>query len=279
MPERKTSITIASVEKVAKRRGGRRQLGSGAATSLPVYHQVHLVLSQRIREGLYPPGERFPSEFELAAKFNVSRVTVRRALAQLEEDGLIVRRRGAGTFVAERNVDARGPIAGEVDNLITIGMETETRLIAYGVAVNAPPQAFSALDIEPGGELVEIERLRLHQGQPFSLTHIYLRGQEASLLDPSALGSDPVITALEKAGLRSANAEQTISATLADDQTAELLAVSIGSALVRVRRVVFDSDGHALLFQQSLYRPDRYEYHMLLTRERSAGQPRWRHIG
>ncbi|MBH0114454.1 GntR family transcriptional regulator [Novosphingobium sp. YJ-S2-02] len=261
------------------RSGGRRQLGSGGATSLPVYHQLHLVLSQRVREGIYAPGSRFPSEFELAKVFGVSRVSVRRALGRLEEEGLIVRKRGAGTFVAERSPQARGPISGEVDNLITIGFETQTRLIRHGEAAYAPPQAYGALDVAMNEPLFEIERLRLYREQPFSLTNVYLRENEASLLDPEALGAQPVIQALEAAGLRSADAEQTISATLADDRTADLLEVSIGSALVRVRRAVRDPEGRTLLFQQSLYRPDRYEYHMLLTREHSSGHPRWRHIG
>lgn len=260
-------------------RGGRRQLGSGVATSLPIYHQLHLVLSQRIREGLYPADSRFPSEFLLAETFDVSRVTVRRALALLEEDGLVVRRRGSGTFVAPRPERSGGPIIGEVENLITIGMETEARLISHGPVADAPPQACAALDVPAGAELFQMVRLRLHQGEPFSLTTVYLRPAEAALLDPAGLGPMPVITALEKAGLRSAAAEQTISATLADDRAAALLGVSLGAALVRLRRAVRDADGRTLLFQQSLYRPDRYEYHMLLTRERSTGQPRWRHIG
>lgn len=261
-----------------RKRGGRRQLGSGTATSLPAYHQLHLVLSQRIREGLYPPQSRFPSELDLAARYGVSRVTVRRALAMLEEEGLIIRRRGAGTSVAPRRAAASGPIVGEVENLITIGMDTEARLVSQRTIRDAPPHACVALGMDAEGPLVELVRLRLHEGQPFSLTTVYLRPADAALIDPAHLGPSPVIAALEKAGLRSATAEQTISATLADDRSAALLDVPLGMALVRLRRAVFDADGRPLLFQQSLYRPDRYEYHMLLTRESSAGQPRWRHI-
>jgi len=276
MSQKPAPATSASPS--ASRRGGRRQLGSGTATSLPAYHQLHLVLSQRIREGLYPPESRFPSEFDLAARYDVSRVTVRRALAMLEEEGLIVRRRGAGTSVAPRKAAASGPIAGEVENLITIGMDTEARLVSHRTIRDAPPQAVAALAVEPGTPLVELVRQRLHEGEPFSLTAVYLRPAEATLLDPAHLGPLPVIAALEKAGLRSATAEQTISATLADDRSAALLDVPLGMALVRLRRTVLDAEGRPLLFQQSLYRPDRYEYHMLLTRENSAGQPRWRHI-
>jgi GntR family transcriptional regulator len=278
MDQRRFDAAAPSPPATPASRGGRRQLGTDTATSLPVYHQLHLVLSQRIRDGVHAPGSRFPSEFALAAKYDVSRVSVRRALAQLEADGLIARRRGAGTFVTERKREGDRPTTGEIDNLITIGMETDTRLLYHGPARNPPPQACAALGLEPGQALVEIERLRLHQGQPFSLTSLYLRPAEAALLDIAALGSAPVVSALDRAGLPAAKAEQTISATLADDEVAGRLDVSLGSAVVRVRRVVLDATDRGVLFQQSLYRSDRYEYHMLLTRESSAEHPSWRHI-
>jgi DNA-binding GntR family transcriptional regulator len=78
---------------------GRRQIGSDASGSLPVYHQLHLIIGQRIRDRVYPPGALLPSEFLLAEQFGVSRVSVRRTLALLERDGLIVRRRGIGVRV------------------------------------------------------------------------------------------------------------------------------------------------------------------------------------
>lgn len=259
--------------------GRRRQLGSNSETSLPVYHQLHLVLSQRIQEGVYPEGSQFPPEAHLVSSFGVSRVTVRRALAQLEADGLIIRRQGAGTFVAPQKKQRHAPIAGEIDNLITIGLETETRLLTNVVDPTPPPHVCAALGVARDQPLYMLERLRLHRGEPFSYTTLYLRPQEAALLNANALGSTPVISALEQAGLVASTAEQSIGATLADDKAAEFLAVPIGSALIRVRRAVRDQSGNSFLFQRSLYRPDRYEYHMLLTREHSIGQPRWRPIG
>jgi GntR family transcriptional regulator len=114
---------------------------------------------------------------------------------------------------------------------------------------------------------------------PFSLSSIYLPAEHAALVADQASDNRPTIASLEAAGLHAGSAEQTLSATLADDEVAALLNVAIGAPLVRLRRTVLDLVGQPMMFQQSLYRPDLYEYHMLLTREKSTGRPRWRHIG
>ncbi len=257
---------------------GRRQIGSSAGSSLPVYHQLHLILGQRIRDGLYPGGAVFPSEFALAKQFGVSRVTVRRSLALLEQDGLVLRRRGVGTFVSTTPLETH-PISGMIENLITIGFETEARLLSYGPDPTAPSFVAGALGLKNGIVPVRLDRLRLHRGSPFSLSSIWLAPELGALIDPIELGDKTTVATLERAGIRSTSAEQTITATLADHHVGAQLEVPLGSALVRLRRTVRDADSAPVLFQQSLYRPDRYEYHMLLTRDQSAARPRWRHIG
>ncbi|WP_439532801.1 GntR family transcriptional regulator [Polymorphobacter sp.] len=262
---------------------GRRQIGSDASGSLPVYHQLHLIIGQRIRDRVYLPGALLPSEFVLADQFGISRVTVRRTLALLERDGLIVRRRGIGTFVAEEARRGAGNISGNIsgviENLITIGLETEARLLGVSDDPHPPAVVRDMLELEADEAPVRISRLRLHLGSPFSVSTIWLSAQMATLIDPERLGDNTTIAMLEAAGVRSETAEQTISATLADHEVGALLEVPLGSALVLVRRTVRDAGNAPLLFQQSLYRPDRYEYHMLLTRDQTAGRPRWRHVG
>jgi GntR family transcriptional regulator len=258
---------------------GRRQLGAGQRTSLPVYHQLHLVLSQRIRDRVHAPGTQFPSETDLAAQFGVSRVTVRNALAMLQREGLITRRRGAGTYVTASKDGNPPAISGLVENLITIGLETQARLLGYGPDDQPPPYVREALARPAPAAIVRIDRLRLHRAVPFSLTALYLPPENAALIGPTGFDNRAAVALLEAAGLTAGSAEQTLSATLADDQSGPLLDVRIGAPLVRLRRTVFDTEGTPMLFQQSLYRPDHYEYHMLLTREQSADRPRWRPVG
>jgi GntR family transcriptional regulator len=258
---------------------GRRQIGSEISGSLPVYHQLHLIIGQRIRDRVYEPGALLPPEFVLAGQFGVSRVSVRRTLALLERDGLIIRRRGVGTFVATQSDKTAGTIAGVIDNLVTIGLETEARLLEYGDDPAPPAFVAGTLNLPPACLPIRIRRLRSHRGSPFSLSTIWLSPATAALIDPETLGDRTTVAALEAAGIRSASAEQTIGATLADHEVGALLDVALGSALVLLRRTVRDVANAPLLFQQSLYRPDRYEYHMLLTRDQSTARPRWRHVG
>lgn len=257
---------------------GRRALGSKRQSSLPIYHQLYVVLRQQILDETYGAEVPLPSEFALAENYEVSRVTVRRTLDMLEKDGLIERRRGVGTFAVQRDPEEDAEISGVLENLITIGLKTEAQTLLFEAQV--PPrrvQRVFRLDTET--HAVCIERLRTHASKPFSLTKVWLPAQHAKLLDQDSLGDKPVAVLLEAKGLSPISADQSISAILADDHSSKYLNVSIGAPLIRLQRTVLDEAGVPILFQRSLYAPDRYEYHMLLSRDISAGRPQWRHVG
>lgn len=257
---------------------GRRVLGSKRMTSLPAYHQLYVVLRQKIIDQQYPEDKPIPSEFTLAEAYNVSRVTVRRTFDLLENDGLIERRQGIGTFAVGNSKLEDTTIRGVLENLITIGLETSAQTLAFE-KVLTPIRVHAALRTKKEEKLLCIERLRTHSGKPFSLTKVWLPPECSSLISKKELGNKPVAIALENAGLNPISADQSISAILADDHSASLLGVDIGAALIRLRRTVFAADGVPLLVQQSLYAPDRYEYHMQLSRHSNEGRPQWRHIG
>lgn len=257
---------------------GRRGIGSDASTSLPVYHQLYTILRQQIRDGAFPRGTALPAEMALCRRFDVSRVSVRRALDMLARESLIVRRHGVGTFVTPGPDGSAARLAGLVDNLITLGLETEARLLRFE-ACALPPYATEAMRLATGAAGLHIQRLRLFQGQPLSLTSVYLPERIAHLLSPDGIGAQPVMQLLEQAGLKPMRAEQSLSAVTADDQCAASLGVPIGAPLIRLRRCVLDAESVPFEFQQGFYNPDRYEYHMELTRDSSGPGPQWRHIG
>ncbi|MFV3073719.1 GntR family transcriptional regulator [Niveispirillum fermenti] len=260
--------------------GGRGSL-SKDVSSLPVYHQLYVVLRQQIIDGAYSATTPLPTEMALSAEFNLSRVTVRRALELLEREGLVVRRQGVGTFPAPQEGGASSPqrLSGLIENLITIGVETTAQTLGFDADILLPPHACAALKLSAGSRGVWLERLRSHKDKPVSVTGVYLPAGSASLLQGKTLDDQPVVRVLEQAGIIPVSAEQTISAIAANDHVAEKLGVAIGSPVIRLRRTVFDRDGKPILHQQSLYNPDRYEYYMLLTRDNSTARPQWRHIG
>ena len=260
--------------------GGRRGIGSESSTSLPVYHQLYIILRQQIKDGAFPPDAPMPTEMALCARFDVSRVSVRRALEMLEREGLIVRRHGVGTYAAPASAEPASRITGLMDNLVTLGLDTQATLLAFEEAAVLPNVVTSALGLEANARGTRIERLRFYQSKPLSLTNIYLPPQHAALVTPANIEGRPIMQALEAAGLRPLSAEQSLSAVTADDYSAAHLDVPIGAPLIRLRRRVLDREGCAFEFQQGLYNPDQYEYHMLLTRDNSSvTRPQWRHIG
>lgn len=244
---------------------------------VPVYYKLYVLLAQKIRDGELGPGEPLPSESEMTAEYGVSRVTVRKALNQLEKEKLVIRRRGARSCVAPREEEETPPlIRGPIDNLLTRGLAAQARNLEAGWKVPTL-HALEALRLPPNTECFRVVRLRMHDDAPFSYSRVYVAPKSAEPLADVPLGNDPVLVHLERAGFRASCADQSISATLAHDPAASALGVPLGSALIQLRRTVFDADGEPCIYQVSLYRPDKYEYFMRLSRESATMRPQWRH--
>ena len=248
-----------------------------AGQGLTLYHRIYVRLRQMIRDGVFEPMTPMPSEPSLAHALDVSRATVRRALGMLVDEGLVERRHGIGTFPVPNRAPAT-PIGGLVENLITIGLETEARVLSARPA-QPPATVARLLALPPTVDALRLVRLRSHAGQPFSHSTVYVPLAIATTIDFDALGSNPVVRALEAAGHRPARAEQLLSATLTEANIGTHLGVPVGSPLTMMRRVVYAADDTPLLHQQSHYRPDLYEYRMTLTRQRHNAGPRWTSVG
>jgi GntR family transcriptional regulator len=238
--------------------------------------QVYLVLRDRIARGGVPSGQLLPGEQALAAEDSVSRFTVRRALAELEREGLIERRRGAGTFVAPRN-EAKPLVADISDvlaNLKAMGRATDVRLLAFGYD-EAPPAIAEALGLAPGERVQRSVRVRIIDGEPFSHLTTHVPERIGVTYSESELASQPLLALLERSGVAVEDATQRISAVLASPETAAALDISVGSALISLTRVVRDSEGRGVEHLSALYRPDRYAFHMDLVRTGRDGGRRW----
>jgi GntR family transcriptional regulator len=234
---------------------------------LPRYHQIYVVLREQLLDGRYDPAQPMPGELELAESFGVSRVTLRAALDRLAEDGLISRHRGRGTFArpAPPQTAARAPLSGLLENILSMGLRTSVRLLDLET-LPAPPDAAEALRIAPGTPVQRAVRLRSYRGTPLSHITTFVPEGIARSFGRRELAAKPMLTLLEEAGVKVASAEQSISAKLADQAVAPLLEVGLGSPLLAVTRTVYDDAQTPVQFLRGLYRPDRYEYRMQLTR-------------
>jgi len=246
-----------------------RSLGRASA-GVVLHHQFYVMLRERLREGAYPAGRPLPSEPKLAEEFGVSRTTVRRALARLEEEQLIVRRHGSGTFPlrASKNHAIREQVISLFDNLATVHKTTTTRLARFA-RVAAP--AF-ILDRFPdfGGQCRLVLRTRSFAGAPFTLLTSYVTEAIGARLDRERLGHKPLTFVLEELGAPAARAEQAIAAVAASPVAARYLNVSVGTPLLAVRTHLLAESGSLLAHLEALYIPDFYEYRVSMERSETG---------
>ena len=252
---------------------------------LPKYHQIYLVLREQLLEGRFDHG--LPGEMALMAQFSVARVTVRRALAQLADEGLIRREPGRGTRVvpvhergglavatSEGAVPQQARLTGLLENLVTMGLRTTVEVLSVA-HVPAPPEVALALQMPAGGRVQKAERVRSTQDGPLSFITTWVPDAIASGFGPRELAQKPILVLLEDSGVKVGRAEQTISARLADAEVARHLDIAVGSALLAVRRLIYDEDDKPVQWLHGLYRPDRYEYQMQLSRVGSIDAKVW----
>jgi GntR family transcriptional regulator len=244
-----------------------RKADTGAMLPLPRYHQIYLVLREQLSEGRFGTEVPLPGELELAGQFGVSRVTMRAALDRLAVDGLIVRQRGRGTFARRTPAatPAQANLAGLLENLVSMGLKTAVRLIDLD-NIGAPADVAGSLGIARGDPVQKAVRVRSHKNAPFSHITTFVPQAVSSGFSRKQLAAKPMLSLLEEAGVKVAGAEQTVSAKLADHTVAPLLEVELGAALLAVTRIVYDERKRPVQLLRGLYRPDRYEYQMHLSR-------------
>lgn len=248
---------------------------------LPKYHQIYLVLREQLDEGRFAEG--LPGELALMAQFGVARVTIRRALERLSDEGLISRNPGRRTRpvppVAANDARtgegmARANLRGLLENLVTMGLHTSVKVIDVAT-ITASTQVAEALQLTLGDPVQKAVRVRSTREGPLSHITTYVPGDIARQFGRRELAKKPILVLLEESGVKVGRAHQTISARLADNVLAQHLEVSVGSALLAVRRLIYDDADKPVQWLHGFYRPDRYAYEMQLSRVGSIDAKIW----
>ena len=210
-----------------------------SAGGMPLHRQMFLVLRGQIASGVFAPGDALPSEEALGKLYDVSRITVRRALQDLTELGYILRRQGRGTYVADRPEGGRPNPYSLRASLQWAQSETQATVIEFETRP-APPLVRHALRLRESSNVLYILRVRSQSGQPVMLTEAWLPEHHGATVSADELGRRALYELLEAAGVRLGRFVQEITAEIADPPRARLLATDIGSALLRVDRLVHD---------------------------------------
>lgn len=243
-----------------------------AGLPLPKYHRVYLVLRQQLEEGRFADG--LPGEHALVQEFGVARVTVRRALEQLASEGRITRHPGRATRpvsaqaaegAAPAQASARTSLGGLFENLVSMGLHTSVQVVSLET-LRAPAPVAEAMRLAPDARVQKAVRVRSTREGPLSCITTWVPASVAAPFTKKELSNKPILVLLEEAGVKVGRAEQTLTAVLADAEVAARLDVPVGAALLAVRRLIFDADERPVQWLHGLYRPDRYEYQMQLSR-------------
>jgi GntR family transcriptional regulator len=203
------------------------------------------------------PGDPLPSEAELCERFSVSRMTVRQALQELTNDGLVERRRGQGTFVAHRPVHRRpGVFLSFTEEMNRRGLRASSRLLSAGLDDPRRPETLD-LGLAPDSQVVRVVRVRLADGVAVALEDAALVPELAWVLDED-LGGGSLHGALAGRGTVATRATGTITARLARASETELLDLTPQSALLVELRILFDQEGRVFERTETRYVADRY---------------------
>ncbi|MBV9882927.1 MAG: GntR family transcriptional regulator [Sphingomonadaceae bacterium] len=233
------------------------QIGFDAAEGRgPLYRRLEERLRHAIESGAVKPEQALPSERDLAEDLAVSRITVRKALDGLVAGGLLVRRQGAGTFVAGRVEKSFSKLTSFSEDMAARGRSSRSEWIARAEGAVTPDESLM-LGLSPGTAVYRFHRIRFADDFAMAL--------EYSTIPAFALPSLSVVRgslyeALNAAGNRPVRALQRLRAVLFDKQQASLMGVEPGAPGLLIERRGFLEDGRAVEMTQSWYRGDAYDF-------------------
>lgn len=230
---------------------------------VPLYYQLSQQLENAITSGFLKPGDRIDTEVEIAERHGLSRPTVRQAIQELVNKGLLVRRRGVGTQVVHAQLRRPVELTSLYDDLSRANHRPATTVLALR-PIPADARVASALNLTDGAEVLYLERLRFDGEQPLAIMHNWLPGDLVTTT-VEELESSGLYELLRRSGVQMRVANQRIGARAATGAEAKLLSVKSGAPLLTMERTAFDDTGRAVEYATHAYRADSYSFETTLV--------------
>jgi len=240
----------------------------------PRHEQISDWLREQIQDGVYTADTQIPSENQLTTRFAVSRITVRRALQTLENEGLIYRRQGLGSFVKDTRVrQGLVRLTDFIEDMAQAGLEASSRILHFD-REKATGRAAQALAVPQDHLIFRLDRLRLGDGEPIAFDQTWMPVFYAGLLDGHDLEQTTIYRILEKqSGITVEGGRYRIKAVNAKTEVAQYLAVPRGRALLLIERTSFTLNETPIYYQRRYYRSDRVTYELALERRPGEQHP------
>ncbi|KAE8759477.1 UTRA domain-containing protein [Paraburkholderia madseniana] len=235
----------------------------------PLYEQIKTALRSRILDGTYAAHSQMPSENDLCTRFNVSRITVRQALGDLQKEGLVFKLHGKGTFVSKpkafQNVSA---LQGFAEAMSSMGYEIVNQL-KHIRFIPATAHIASRLQLPEGTKVAEIRRVRMLNREPVSLEITWVPEALGKRLAGADLVTRDIFLILENdCVVPLGHADVSIDAILADDEIVESLNVEEGSPVLRIERLTHSADGTPIDYEYLYFRGDAFQYRFRIDRQK-----------
>ena len=233
------------------------------SSPIPLYFQVAQCLEDGIRDGTLPPGTRLENEISLAKRLSVSRPTVRRAIQEIVDKGLLVRRRGVGTQVVQSHVTRPVELTSFYNDLKNANLDPKTHVLEHRLLA-ANSTISEKLGIAVGDEVLFIRRTRSAGDTPVAILENHIP-PAFNDITREELEDGGMYDALRRRGVDLKIANQKIGARRAVGDESRLLNVEDGAPLLTVERVALDNSGQVIELGNHCYRPDMHNFETTLV--------------
>ncbi len=235
------------------------------SSNTPLYLQLKELIYDRITKGIYEIGESIPSESEIQKQYNISRITVRRAVMELEKKGYLVKRPGKGTFVKKEKAEEK--VAQELNNISTWtetmkkqGYKPGTSHIEISTVV-PPEEVAQVLNINSDTKVVKIKRYRTGNGIPFSIMNNFILQHFVPDIEKSGLANESLYNVLEKKyNIKFGKATEMVEARKATEEESEFFNIDEVSPVLAITRYTYDPNGEPFEVVKQATRADLYKY-------------------
>jgi GntR family transcriptional regulator len=229
-------------------------------SSVPLYLQIQNFLVGQIRKGEYTAGSQVPSELEISAQMGVSRMTARKALDTLVSKGILYRRKGKGTYVADSTVSYDLTTMHSFSRTLKArGYNVATKVLRVDV-VTGQPEDLEKLHLDMGSRLIVVHRLRYIEGKPAAIHVAYLEHRVYAPILNVDLGAESLLDSMHAiSGVQLAYSEDSVQADIAKPEEARLLELEPGSPVLRVEGVAYSEYGEPTRLSRAVYRGDLFK--------------------